>query len=640
MKRLLLRDDRIIPLTAKAFDTLLVLLSHSGQDISKDELMEKVWPGVVVEENNLTQNISLLRKALGDSKSEHRYIVTIPGRGYRFVESVKKVFEAEPEHDAVEGQKDGEIISANGGKAAPEQRRESTISGPVEEASFPSSPRSQVSASRRPASRRIFSSRLKTLAVVLPFAMLLAALGYWWFTRRPQVDIAVLPFRVIGTVADDISFGPAMTDALIKKLGNIRRLGVRPADAVTKFNEESGAIDPLAAGRELNVDWVLTGTVQGVGDNLLVTLQLFSVREGRLFWTSNLDAPLTHIFALQDSVAKKVAEALELRLTGQERERIEKHYTENIEADRFYRLGRFFWNKRDEKSLNRSIEYFEEAIKRDDTYALAYAGLADAHSVIGFYQFGTRPPEESFLKAKAAALRAIALDETLAEAHASLAISVNDVEQDEVTADLEFKQAIKFNPNYATAHHWYSDFLAMTGKHDKAMEEIKRALEIDPVSAAIKATLGERLYDAGRYDEAIAQLRKTLNSHPDFGPAHYLLGLALERKGLYAEAVAELNQALALSGENPWMLSALGHTLALSERRAEAQDVIKKLTDLSKSRYVTPYDYAIVYQGLGQTEQVVEQLAKFPKEKVRRKLQDDPRMGGLLQDPRVQKLIQ
>ncbi|HEX8494584.1 MAG TPA: winged helix-turn-helix domain-containing protein [Pyrinomonadaceae bacterium] len=656
LKRLLLRDGQTVPLTAKAFDTLLTFVQHSGQDLDKDELMRTVWPDTIVEENNLTQNVSVLRKALGESKSEHRYIVTIPGRGYRFVASVREVCDAEGQRrvdaespvrvDALT-QRRGESIKTNGNGATASNAEAEYLNQPLTSepgsATLPDfSPRQRVNASSRYSS----ASLLKSAAFVIALVGILGLVAYWWIANRarpaphppvPPGSIAILPFKALGMNAGEDYLGLGMADALITKLSNLQQISVRPTSAVTKFSGESQT-DPVAAGRELNVDLVLEGSIQRAGDRVRVTVQLVNVRESRPLWAHTFDERLTDIFTLQDSISAQVAQALTLRLTGEEQRLLAKRYTENVEAYKSYLRGRYFWNKRNEESLNKSITYFDEAIARDPRYALAYAGLADAHSVIGFYQFGKLPPAESFQKAKRAALKALELDESLAEAHASLALSINDVDQDEAAAEREFKRAIELNPNYATAHHWYSDFLAATGRPAEAMAEINRALRLDPLSLVINATLGERFYQARQYDEAIAHLRKTLEMDTNFGPAHYLLGLALEQKGFYEEAIAELSKARTLSGSNPWMVSALGHTLALAGKRNEARRVLEELRELSKARHVTPYDFAVVYQGLGQHEQVMEWLQKLHKDKIGRTLKDDPRMDALQQDPRFQKL--
>jgi tetratricopeptide (TPR) repeat protein len=333
-----------------------------------------------------------------------------------------------------------------------------------------------------------------------------------------------------------------------------------------------------------------------------------------------------------------VAEALTLKLTGEEQRLLAKRYTDNVEAYQSYLRGRYFLSKRSEEGSRRAIAYFTEAIEKEPDYALAYAGLADAYSVLGFYEFGTLAPEENYQRAKTAAMRALELDETLAEAHTSLALAKVDVEHDAAGAEREYRRAIELNPNYATAHHWYSDFLAAMDRQDEAMAEIKRALELDPLSLVINATLGERLFYARRYDDAVAQLRKTLEMEESFGPAHYLLGLAYEQKGMYEEALAELARARELSGGSPWMVAAFGHTLAMAGRRHEAQKVLVELKALSRRRPVSPYDMATVYTGLDEKTQAFEWLQKSYKPQVRRRLKADPRMDRLRLDPRFQEI--
>lgn len=660
LKRLLLREGQPVPLTAKAFDTLVTFVRHSGQDLDKDELMRTVWPDTIVEENNLTQNVSMLRKALGENKSEHRYIVTIPGRGYRFVASVTEVFSEG--NGALNGRAGTQETLRRVEKAAPSLSPGSDIAASSGEGKTDAADegntdaadvRSANAATLLPAvaaaapRARVPASLLRA-AVVVVVLLVGVALIYWWLTRAaspsperiaPPGSIAVLPFKTLGMASSDDYLGLGMADALITKLSNIRQISVRPTSAVIKY-AGSNLADPVAAGRELNVDSVVEGSIQRAGDRVRVTVQLVSVRESRPLWAYTFDERLTDIFSVQDSISAQVAQALTLKLTGEEERLLAKRYTLNVEAYQSYLRGRFFWNKRNEESLNLSIVYFNEAIARDPSYALAYAGLADAHSVIGFYQFGKLSPAESYLKAKAASLKAIELDETLAEAHVSLALAIGDVDADDAAAEREYKRAIELNPSYATAHHWYSDFLATAGRPLEAMAEVRRALELDPLSLVINATLGERLYQARRYDEAIAQLRKTLEMDSGFGPAHYLLGLALEQKGLYEEAIAALNQARRISGSNPWMVSALGHTLALSGKKSEAQKILGELKELSRARHVSAYDFAVVHQGLGQKEQAFDWLQKLRGDKARRSLIADPRMDDLRDDARLRQLSQ
>jgi TolB-like protein/Flp pilus assembly protein TadD len=442
------------------------------------------------------------------------------------------------------------------------------------------------------------SLRRPVLALSVLLLLTISTLSYLWImsraghnARQPAPgSIAVLPFRLLSNEASDEYLGSGMADALITKLSNIRQITVRPTSAVIKYAAKGNAQDPLAAGRELGVDSVLEGTIQRAGERVRVTVQLISVRESVPLWAHSFDERFTDIFTVQDSISAQVADALTLKLTGEEQKLLAKRYTDNVEAYQSYLRGRYFMNKRNEEGLRKGIGYFTEAIEKEPGYALAYAGLADAYSVLGFYQFDKLAPEESFQRAKAAALKALELDETLAEAHASLALARVDVDHDEAGAEREYRRAIELNPNYATAHHWYSDFLAALDRQDEAMAEIRRALELDPLSLVINATLGERLFYARRYDEALIQLHKTLEMDDGFGPAHYLLGLTYEQKGMYLESIAELNRARELSGGSPWMVAALGHSLAMAGRRAEAQQVLVELKQLSARMQVSPYD--------------------------------------------------
>lgn len=651
LKRLLLRDGHPVPLTSKSFDTLLTLVSHGGEVLEKNELMKTLWPDRFVEENNLTQNVSMLRKALGESRSEHRYIVTIPGRGYSFVAPVREV----------STECDDEIAQGNNGAAILRVESEGALSAggflgnnitPTD--SSHENGRPEVLTPRPPerwsplhtsSEHQGPSSRRRVLALSVLLLVTISTLTYMWIVSRgghnakqaAPGSIAVLPFRLLSNEASDEYLGSGMADALITKLSNIRQITVRPTSAVIKYSGRNNA-DPLAAGRELGVDSVLEGTIQRAGERVRVTVQLISVRESVPLWAHTFDERFTDIFTVQDSISAQVAQALTLKLTGEEQKLLAKRYTDNVEAYQSYLRGRYFMNKRNEEGLRKGIGYFTEAIEKEPGYALAYAGLADAYSVLGFYQFGALAPEESFQRAKVAAMKALELDETLSEAHASLALARVDADHDEAGAEREYRRAIELNPNYATAHHWYSDFLAALDRQDEAMAEIRRALELDPLSLVINATLGERLFYARRYDEALAQLRRTLEMDEGFVPARYLLGLTYEQKGMYAEAIAELNRARELSGGSPWMVAALGHSLAMAGRRAEAEQVLVELKELSKRMRVSPYDIATVYTGLGEKTQALEWLQKLYKTHNKRLIKADPRMDSLRLDPRFQEI--
>ena len=628
VKRVLSREGLMVPLTSKCLDTLLVLVERRGEVVTKDDLMKTLWPDTVVEENNLTQQISMLRKALGERANEHRYVVTVPGRGYSFVAEV-----TEP------GNGDMDLIV--------EQHIRSRITVDVEDDHEEELliPKEGVKylPGRSDISNRRWGSKanLVSLSAVLVALVLLAV----WFAARKaspvrtgvlRRSIAVLPFRPLnGDPANDY-LSTGMADALIAKLSNIRQISVRPTSAIIKYAGQDQEVQSI--GRELGVDSILEGTVQKAGERVRVTVQLVNVQDRNPRWAKSFDENITDIFALQDTISEQVAETMMVKLSGEEQRQLRKRETENVEAYQEYLRGRYFWNKRDEEGLRKSLDHFQQAINLDANYGQAYAGLADAYTLLVFYKVDSFPPDETCQRAKAAANKALGIDETLAEAHASLALIKTRYEHDESGAETEFKRAIELNPNYATAHHWYSEYLAMSGREPEAMMEIKRAQELDPLSSVINTTLGERLYYARRYDEAVTQLRKTLEIAPDFGAAHFALGLALEQKGRFEEAISELQKVKGTAAINLSTLASLGHTYALAGHQDKARKILHELLAEKKSE---PYEIAMVYQGLGDKQQVLGWLRQIRDKRgeLRMLFRLDPRLDSLRSEPGFQEFL-
>lgn len=629
-RRLLLREGEPVSLTSKSFETLLVLVERRSQVVNKDELMKQLWPDTIVEENNLTQQISTLRKALGERAGEHRYVVTVPGRGYTFVAEVSEAGIKEP--DLIVEQHTRSRITVD-----VEDEHEREIAIPKENIKYlPAS---------APTARRTLASRPYLFSVSIAFIVLMAALAVWLASQKAQPpqkselkkSIAVLPFKSLNSDSANDALGTGMTDTLIAKLSNIHQISVRPTSTVIKYAGQSQ--DAQAIGRELGVDSVLEGTVQKDGDRVRVTVQLVSVRDQNPLWAQSFDEKLTDLFALQDTISEQVAQTMLIKLNGDEQQQLRKRETENVEAYQEYIRGRYFWNKRDEEGLKKSLAHFQQAINLDPNYGQAYAGLADAYTVIANYRIEPFTEDETFRKAKAAATKALEINESLAEAHTSLAFIKTFYEHDGSGAESEFKRAIELNPNYATAHHWYSEYLAMRGgRESEAMTEIKRAQELDPLSPVINVTLGERLYYARRYDEAITQLRRTLEISPDFGPAYYILGLAFEQKGMYEEAIAELRKAKEISRGSHVVLASLGHTYALVGQKDAARKI---LDELLAKRSPAPYEIAMIYQGLGEKQRTLGWLKKIKdrKDEVYMMLRLDPRFDDLRSDPRFQELM-
>jgi DNA-binding winged helix-turn-helix (wHTH) protein/tetratricopeptide (TPR) repeat protein len=418
-------------------------------------------------------------------------------------------------------------------------------------------------------------------------------------------SLAVLPFKPLGPDDDDDYLGLGIADALISRLSNVRQILVRPTSSVFKY--VGSRQDPIIAGRELRVDSVVDGSVQMLGDRIRVTVQLVSVADEASLWAEQLDVKFTDIFAVEDSISQRVVEALTVRLTGEERKLLSKHHTENTEAYQAYLRGRYFLNKRTTKCIKKAAEYFQQAIQIDPTYAFAYAGLAD--SLILLVTWEPLPPLEGFPKAEAAAARALEIDHTLAEAHASMGhLLLHSWHWED--AERSFMNAIELNPGYASAHQWYSEYLAAMGRFDEAIARIHRAQELDPLSPVQNSDVGWVLYYARRYDEAIDQLRHAVEMDPEFLQAHVLLGQAYTQKAMYEEAIAEFDKAMELSGKGRLSILLVGHVYAVSGRTSEALATIDKLHALSKQRYFSPYRVALIHAGLGDNDQAFDWLER------------------------------
>ena len=352
---------------------------------------------------------------------------------------------------------------------------------------------------------------------------------------------------------------------------------------------------------------------------------------------------MTDIFAIESDIAKAIADTLQVKLTGLEQHAIVNRPTENTEAHDLYLKGRFYWNKRTVDALKKSIEYFNQAIEKDPNYALAYTGLADCYLSLGFsFDAGSLSPSEAIPKAKAAALKALEMDDTFAEAHTSLAFMKLNYDWDWSGAEKEFKRAIELNPNYDNAHHWYSHYLTAMGQTEESLAESKRALALDQLGLIINVHLGWHYFYARQYDLAIEQFRRTLEMDPNYGLTHWYLGMTYGQKAMFAEAITELRQAKELLPGNVGVEADMGHAYAVSGNREEAQKVVDELKELSKRRYISSYHIALVYTGLGERDQAFEWLEKAYKERsdLLVYLKVEPRLDSLRSDLRFKKLVE
>ena len=426
-------------------------------------------------------------------------------------------------------------------------------------------------------------------------------------------SVAVLPFEVISSEAGDDYLGLGMTDAIITRLNQISQIAVRPTSAVTRYvNREQ---DPLQAGRELAVEAVLSGRIARAGERIRVTVQLTDVLENTLLWADKLDNSFTDAFTYEDFISEHVARALDLKLTGDQIERLARRHTTNSAAYWAYLKGRYYWNKRSPESFKKAIQYFQYAGDKDPNYGLAYSGLADCYALLNYY--GLMPSRLGIEKAKVAALKALDVTEDLAEAHASMALVKFWYDWDWPAAEIEFERSIELNPSYATAHHWYCWYLAAMGRQEESLAEGRRALEIDPLGPAINMALGKAHLLLRQFDESLRQCRRTLELDPGFIPAYYFLGQAYDQKGRPAEALAQFQTAVQLSGEFPFSRAILAYAEARAGRQPEARQTLAALLKLSKDKtaYVPPYGIALIYLGLEDKLSAIAWLEKACDEK-------------------------
>ncbi len=617
------KADCAVHLEPKAVRALIFLIEHRERLIEKRELLDAVWQDVYVTENAMTKVIAKLRKTLGDGIKEAKYIETVPTRGYRFIAQVEV-----SEEQAARGHP--EVI------AEIDDRPTSPHKALAEESSV-----QLIGIAARLTWRMKQVGWPALLACTLLMGLMIA--GYFGIRRSsvPQPDVpstviksvAVLPFKPLVAGSRDESFEMGMADSLITRLASIKEIVVRPISSVRKYADLEQ--DPVAAGRELSVESVLEGSIQKSDDRIRVTVRLLSVRDGKLLWAEKFDDQFTDIFTIQDRVAEQVARSLKPTLTGEEKKLLTKHDTEHTDAYHLYLKGRFS-NVHNEERARKALEYFNQAIEKDPNYAQAYAGLADAYYGLSELYL---PPKEAMREANAAAIKALTIDESLPEAHTSLALVKTFYEWDWSGAAREYQRAIELNPNYAMAHEWYGWHLALTGRHDEAIAEVRRAQQVDPVSLSINWSLGVMFYFARRYDEAIKQFQTTLEMDPNHTMAHFHLGRSYFQKGMHEEAIAEIQKGMLFTGGS--LSSALGYAYATTGRRAEAEKILRGLKERSKRHHVSLFEMAQVYIGLGEKDLAFEWLERAYEERSERMtwLKVDPWLDSIRSDPRFTDLL-
>ena len=575
---------------------LEILLERPGEVVTREELRSRVWSDESFGDFDQAVNIAIakLRSALGDSAENPRFIETLPKRGYRFIADVSVV-------DPDAHPKRPESAAAD----LPGQERKTEPEPKVHDTELARTPKGRL----RPALRVIITSAL-VVSLTIILVVLLRSRG-----RAPTGirSLAVLPLENLSADASQNYFADGMTDELITDLAQISALRVISRTSVMVYK---GARKPLPQiARELNVDAVVEGTVLRSGDQVRITAQLIEATTDKHLWSQSYEGELRDTLALQNKVARAIADQIRINLTPLEQAALKNVKVVNPEAYESFLKGRYFWNKRTGDGLKVALAYFNQAIEEDPKYAEAYSGLADTYALLGDWQYAVMTPKEAFPKAKAAAIKALELDNALGEAHNSLAFVLDGFDWDFDSAGKEFRRAIELNPGYATAHHWYAWHLSLLGRYDEAIAEMRKAENLDPLSLIINADLAELLVLAHSYDESIQQSRKTIEMDPNFALAHNQLAQAYLQKHMYDEAVAELQKAVQLSGSSPTCTANLARAYVLSGKRSEALELLSELKKRSNPGYSNASEIAIVYASLGDKDQAMNWLEKGYEER-------------------------
>ena len=619
-----------IKLQEQPCQILAFLLERRGEMVTREELQRHLWPSdtFVDFDHSLNTAVMRLREALNDSSESPRFIETLPRRGYRFIAPLEEMPAPVAETTSV-------------------QSREVTASqAALPQESLALSPLSKVlpGTSARKGGRRPALALATMLVLVLALA---GGLGFRYL-RRPSVvtahpkqitSIVVLPLENLSADKDQAYFADGMTDELIANLAKIRSLRVISRTSAMSYKGTHKTLSEIA--RDLNVDAVVEGTVLRSGDRVRITAELVQVATDRHLWADTYESPFGDVLTLQSRVASAIVNEIRINLTPEEQQRLASARPISPGSYEDYLKGRFYWNKRSEEGLTKAIEYFQLATQKDPHSALAFAGLADCYSIIGSAIVGSVSSQAVAPKARAAALKALELDNSLAEAQTSLATVQFNYDWNWPAASGGFQRAIELNPSYATAYQRYSLYLMAMGRTQESLAQMNRARELDPLSISMSFSLGWRLYMAHQYDQAIGQLRNTLEMDPNFALPRMVLGQAYEQKGMVPQAIAELRKAAAISGDSPPMLGSLGHAFGVTGNKAEADKILGQLLEQSKKQYVSPFYVSIVYAGLHENEKAMDWLEKAYEDRSNAIIfvKVDPDFDGLRSNPRFQALL-
>jgi DNA-binding winged helix-turn-helix (wHTH) protein/TolB-like protein/Tfp pilus assembly protein PilF len=605
--RRLYRDGNPVQLYAKAFDLLAFLIENNRSVVTKDELLTKVWPDQFVEEANLSVQISALRKALGESKSEPRFLVTVPGTGYKFVADIHS--------NAVEDL----VIERNSLE---------TIAAAGAETSEADLPRQPIGAT----GKLLFALAGLGALVVLGF------FAYKFFAPGPRqiASLAVLPFENQDRDPNSEYLSEGLAESVIDSLSTSTDLRVMSRNSTFRFRGSD--LDAKSIARELNVDAILTGRITTLGDNLSIRAELISADDNSVIWGEQFTRKLAEVERLQTDIARSIADKLRVRLTKGGKERLEKKQSSDAEAYRLYLLGRFHLNKFNDEGFFKGRDYFQQAIDKDPNYAQAYAGLGEAYNRLCGYN--ALRSSECFPKSRIAAEKAIELDDGLADAHATLASVRHFYDWDWPGADKEFKRALEIDPHNSYVHQLYSYYLTTMMRFDESLVHMTLAQELDPLSVEKVSGIGEIFFVQRRYNEAVAQYTKALEMDKDAGFVHWAIGNVYLHQGKLDEAIGEYEKSIPLSGNSPDERASLASAYALAGRKDEARKILEEMNQRSTRQYISPCVFAMIYGALGEKDEAFEWLEKAydGRDFILTLLKVEPAFDPLRDDPRYAEL--
>ncbi len=606
--RVLFRGREIVPLTPKVLDTLVVLVEHAGQPVSKEELMRSVWPDSFVEESNLAQNIAVLRKVVGKSIDDQPFIETISKRGYRFVPVVRAVPTGDPPPDSEPGETSAPaIVRATGSESG-----------------------------TPPAIRRKTRFIIGTIAAML----ILGAIAFSYYRRQAAASsvirsLAVLPLRNLSGDAGQDYLADGVTELLTAELSQALPLRVTSVTSAMRYRDSTKPLATIAT--ELKVDAVVEGSVVRSGDRLRLTVQLIQARTDRHLWAETYDRTLTDAMLLQEEIARAVAREIKIQIPP-----AEKRGTQvNRDAFDDFLRARYYLNERNAHDVRKAIDLYQKAIAEDPAFALPYAGLADSYNQQGTVMIGSRSPSDGRKLAMAAAKRALEIDPNLAEAHAALAYS-NLYEWNWGAAYEGFERAIKLNPNYPFGHLWLAHYYFARGNVDRGLQEAQLAYDLDPLSEIMQTQKAWLLGSARRHREAIQIFEQVLADHPNYQWALWQLGSQQVATRDYDSAIETLKKAVEVGKGSPSALGTLGQAYGLAGREREAQEILAELVRQSHERYVSPHAFVHVYIGLGDKDKAFEWLEKSYQERSNSMvwLGSTAMFDPLRSDPRFESLLQ